>query len=125
VLHTGCAWEDMPRCYGSPIPCWRRLRKWREEGVWEGIGRALLASLDEQGRLAWQRAFLDGTFVAAKKGRSCGAGQAWPGQQGDGAGGWSGIAVGDYGGQCSGGKGASGGSYSGNGSDIAAASAPV
>jgi transposase len=62
----------MPRCYGSPIPCWRRLRKWQEEGVWEGIGRALLASLDEQGRLAWQLAFLDGTFVAAKKGRSCG-----------------------------------------------------
>jgi transposase len=68
VLRTGCAWEDMPRCYGSPIPCWRRLRKWQEEGVWEGIGRVLLASLDEQGRLAWQRAFLDGTSVAAKKG---------------------------------------------------------
>jgi transposase len=115
----------MPRCYGSPIPCWRRLRKWQEEGVWEGIWRVLLASLDEQGRLAWQLAFLDGTFVAAKKGRSCGAGQAWPGQQGDGAGGWSEIAVGDYGGQWSGGKGASGGSYGGDGSDIAAAPAPV
>jgi hypothetical protein len=62
----------MPRCYGSPITCWRRLRKWQEEGVWEGIGRALLASLDEKGRLAWQRAFLDGTFVAAKRGEAVG-----------------------------------------------------
>jgi hypothetical protein len=62
----------MPRCYGSPIPCWRRLQKWQEEGGWEGIGRALLASLDEQGRLAWQQAFLDGTFVAAKKGEAVG-----------------------------------------------------
>ncbi len=62
----------MPRCYGSPITCWRRLRKWQEEGVWEGIERVLLASLDEQGRLAWQRAFLDGTFVAAKRGEAVG-----------------------------------------------------
>jgi hypothetical protein len=62
----------MLRCYGSPIPCWRRLRKWQEEGGWEGIGQALLASLDEQGRLAWQRAFLDGTFVAAKRGEAVG-----------------------------------------------------
>jgi hypothetical protein len=61
----------MPRCYGSPITCWRRLRKWQEEGAWEGIWRALLASL-EKGSLAWQRAFLDGTFVAAKRGEAVG-----------------------------------------------------
>jgi hypothetical protein len=114
----------MPRCYGSPIPCWRRLRKWQEEGVWEGIGRAWLASL-EKGSLAWQRAFLDGTFVAAKRGEAMGLAKRGQGSKVivlvDG----QGLPLGDYGGQCSGGRGASGGSYGGNGSDIAAASAPV
>ena len=25
VLKTGCAWADVPRQYGSPTTCWRRL----------------------------------------------------------------------------------------------------
>lgn len=68
VLRTGCRWEDMPRRYGSPVTCWRRLRRWQREGVWERIWRTYLAMLDEQGQLQWARAFLDGTFVPAKRG---------------------------------------------------------
>ncbi len=26
VLRTGCRWADVPREYGSPVTCWRRLR---------------------------------------------------------------------------------------------------
>ncbi len=31
VLHTGIAWEDLPReyGYGSGVTCWRRLRTWQ------------------------------------------------------------------------------------------------
>jgi transposase len=49
VLKTGSRWQDLPREYGSKSRCHRRLREWQEQGVWE-------------------RAFMDGTFVPAKRG---------------------------------------------------------
>lgn len=68
VLRTGCRWQDLPQALGSPTTAWRRLRQWEEAGVWERLWRALLASLDAKGKLEWAQAFLDGSFVPAKKG---------------------------------------------------------
>lgn len=68
VLRTGCRWQDMPRAFGAYVTAWRRLRRWEEEGVWEGIWQALLGALDEQGKIEWTRAFLDGSFVPQKRG---------------------------------------------------------
>lgn len=68
VLRTGCRWSDLPSPYGSPTTCWRRLNTWSEDGTWIRIWEVLLTTLDERGRLAWARAFLDGSFVPAKKG---------------------------------------------------------
>ena len=68
VLRTGCRWGDLPREYGSHVTAWRRLRRWEEEGVWEHVWRAALASLDEAERLCWETAYLDGSFAPAKKG---------------------------------------------------------
>jgi transposase len=68
VLITGCRWPDLPREYGAPTTVWRRLKLWGEAGVWERIWRAALATLDQQGRLDWTIAFLDGSFVPAKRG---------------------------------------------------------
>src|ERR1035438_7468828 len=48
--------------------CWRRLRRWEEQGVWLRAWQALLARLDERKLLDWEEAFLDATFVLAKKG---------------------------------------------------------
>jgi transposase len=70
VLRTGCRWHDLPPRYGSPVTCWRRLDQWQMDGTWERIWRAFLTSLDEAGKLDWSRAFLDGSFVPAKKGGS-------------------------------------------------------
>ena len=61
--------EDVPRKYASPAISWRRLRQWERDGTWERIWRALLSKLDEQGKLEWGCAFLDGCFIPAKKGR--------------------------------------------------------
>jgi hypothetical protein len=36
--------------------------------VWERAFRAFLSTLDKEGRLQWEKAFLDGTFVPAKRG---------------------------------------------------------
>ncbi len=68
VLRTGARWKDLPRELGSPSRCHRRLQKWQEEGVWERIWMAFVSALDEGGRVDWSRAFLDGTFVPAKRG---------------------------------------------------------
>jgi transposase len=68
VLRSGCRWEDLPRELGSPTTAWRRLKNWEEAGVWENIWRAVLASLEAQDKLEWAQAFLDGSFVPAKKG---------------------------------------------------------
>jgi transposase len=58
----------VPREYGAPTTAWRRLKRWGEAGIWERIWRAALAPLDEQGQLDWSMAFLDGSFVPAKRG---------------------------------------------------------
>jgi transposase len=68
VLRTGARWQDVPREYGSPTTCWRRLQQWEAAGVWERLWRVILASLEAEQKLDWTQAFLDGSFVPAKKG---------------------------------------------------------
>jgi transposase len=68
VLVTGCRWQDLPREFGAPTTAWRRLKRWGEAGIWERMSRAALATIDEQGQLDWSMAFLDGSFVPAKRG---------------------------------------------------------
>ncbi|MDR6225322.1 hypothetical protein JOE21_001313 [Desmospora profundinema] len=67
----------MPSHYGSPVTCWRRLNQWSEDGTWEQIWQALLQQMDEQQKLDWTKAFLDGSFVPAKKGRENRKNQGW------------------------------------------------
>jgi transposase len=68
VLRTGARWQDLPDEYLSPSTCWRRLQRWEVEDVWLEIWRAFLGTLDERGQLDWSEAFIDGSFVPAKKG---------------------------------------------------------
>lgn len=69
VLKSGCRWADLPTEYGiHPSTAWRRLAAWEHDGTWERLWRAFLASLDAEGKLRWAEAFLDGSFVPAKRG---------------------------------------------------------
>lgn len=68
VLRTGCRWCDLPQELGSASTAWRRLKAWEESGVWEHIWRGVLSSLEAKDKLEWAQAFLDGSFVPAKKG---------------------------------------------------------
>lgn len=70
VLHTGIAWEHLPRelGFGSGITCWRRLEEWTRAGVWERLHALLLARLRAAGELEWTRAVADSSHVQAKKG---------------------------------------------------------
>jgi hypothetical protein len=36
--------------------------------VWERVWRAFLSTLDQAGSFKWERAFMDATFLPAKKG---------------------------------------------------------
>lgn len=68
VLRSGARWCDLPPEYGSDSACHRRLQGWQEQGVWERVWAIFLSTLDAQGDLDWGKAFLDGSFVSAKKG---------------------------------------------------------
>lgn len=68
ILRTGAPWSELPKRYGSPSTCWRRLKRWEEEGVWLKIWREFLSLLDAEGVLDWREAFMDATFIPAKKG---------------------------------------------------------
>jgi transposase len=67
VLKTGIPWEDLPQemgC-GSGVTCWRRLREWQQQGVWQRLHEALLAELNAAGEIDWQRAAVDSSHVRA------------------------------------------------------------
>ena len=68
ILRTGARWKDLPPGFPSPATCWRRLRKWDEDGTWLNAWRTLLGTLDDKGRLDWEEVFIDGSFAPAKKG---------------------------------------------------------
>lgn len=68
ILRTGARWQDLPDRYPSPSTCWRRLRDWEDKGIWVEVWRTFLSDLDEAGWLDWEEAFVDATFMPAKKG---------------------------------------------------------
>ena len=68
VLKTGARWRDLPAEYPSPATCWRRLETL---GRRRHVGSHLARVPDGARRarpLAWETAFIDGTFAPAKKG---------------------------------------------------------
>lgn len=68
ILWTGAPWKALPQEYPSPSTCWRRLKKWEDDGTWLKIWRAFIAELDEAGQIDWSECFMDATFAPAKKG---------------------------------------------------------
>ena len=72
VLQTGIPWEYLPKemgC-GSGMTCWRRLKEWQEQGVWQRLHEALLAKLNAADRIDWSRAVIDSSHVRAVGGAS-------------------------------------------------------
>ena len=71
VLQTGIPWEYLPQemgC-GSGMTCWRRLKEWQEQGVWQQLHELLLAKLHEADRIDWSRAVIDSSHLRAVGGR--------------------------------------------------------
>ena len=68
VLRTGARWADLPERYGASSTCHERLQTWQQKGIWEKLWRELIATMDEQEKPDWSKAFLDGAFIPAKRG---------------------------------------------------------
>src|SRR5690242_6741351 len=70
LLYTGIPWEFLPRelGYGSGSTCRRRLRDWRQAGVWQALHELLLAELRAADLLDFSRAAVDGSRLRAMKG---------------------------------------------------------
>lgn len=67
VLKSGIPWEMLPqemRC-GSGMTCWRRLRDWQADGVWDRLHQELLKRLREADQIDWSRASVDSSSVRA------------------------------------------------------------
>lgn len=67
VLMTGCRWRDVPRCYGSYVTMWKRLKRWSEDGVWDRILSALQECAYLKGKLSLTVVSVDSTLVDSKK----------------------------------------------------------
>ena len=60
VLCTGIRWEDLPKEFGcSGMTCWRRLRDWQAQSIWDQFHRLLLAALRKAGKLDLSLAIVD------------------------------------------------------------------
>src|ERR687884_1393017 len=70
VLRTGIPWEYLPQemgC-GSGMTCWRRLRDWQAEGIWQQVHQVLLNALGDADQIDWSRAAIDSAPVPAPRG---------------------------------------------------------
>ena len=69
VLRTGIGWQDLPTAaFGvSGSTCWRRLREWHEQGVWQRLHEVLLAELRAADALDLAHAVVDSSHIRALK----------------------------------------------------------
>ena len=76
VLRSGIPWQMLPLelACGSGMTCWRRLRDWQQEGMWDLMHFALLTWLARDGDIDWSRAIVDSCSVPAV----CGGTQTGP-----------------------------------------------
>ena len=72
ILRTGAQWHTLPTEYPPYQTCHRRFQRWVHDGTLERLLEALARDQKERGKLDLSECFIDGTFVAAKKG-----GDAW------------------------------------------------
>ena len=68
VLRTGAPWKDLPPRYPPYQTCHRRFQAWVREGTLARVLHTLAEDLHERGGLDLSECFIDGTFIAAKKG---------------------------------------------------------
>jgi transposase len=65
VLRTGAPWRDLPECYGPWPTVASRFYRWRKDGLWDRLLRAVQQQANIQGKVNWELHYVDGTMVRA------------------------------------------------------------
>ena len=71
MLTSGCPWRALPREFGRWQTAFHHFNRWRREGVFDRLARAMLARVDAAGLVDWTLFCVDGTNVRAA---ACAAG---------------------------------------------------
>jgi len=66
--YLSCTPVSRGKTYPSGMTCWRRVRDWQADGVWEWLYLALLKRLREHDQIDWSRASIDGATLACPGG---------------------------------------------------------
>ncbi len=86
VLRSGCRWQDMPRRYGAPNTCWRRLAHWQRTAPGNASGGHSSAPWMPRGSWFGPRPSWTGASCPQKGGRSRRVDAEGQGHQMDGRG---------------------------------------
>lgn len=67
TLRTGAPWRDLPERFGKWQSVYDRFNRWRKDGTFDRIVKALRIRLDKQGKIDWDLWCIDGTNVRASR----------------------------------------------------------
>ena len=68
VLLKGARWCDLPAEYPPYQTCHRRFQEWVQTGVWQSVLASIAQEFHTRGLYEYAEGFIDGTFIAARKG---------------------------------------------------------
>ena len=67
ILRTGAPWRDLPERYGKWASVYHRFNRWRRDGTFDRVLKALRIRLDKEGHIDWDLWCVDGSNVRASR----------------------------------------------------------
>lgn len=67
ILRTGAPWRDLPERYGKWQSVYHRFNRWRKDGTFDRVLKALRIRLDKEGHIDWDLWCVDGSNVRASR----------------------------------------------------------